>query len=62
MEMINKVLFWIDEGIKNVKEHSKDERNTELIEAYYKGFETALKEIKKKTIKIKKEEEEWKQY
>lgn len=58
MEPINKILWWINEGIKNVKYHAKDKRNTSLMIAYYNGYETALKEMKKKVTKIKKEEEE----
>ena len=57
MESIDKILWYIDEEIKNVKQHSKDKRNNEIVLAYYKGYEAALKDLKKKTAKIKKEEE-----
>ena len=57
MEAINKILYCINKSIKSVQHHSKDKRNSELILAYYNGYETALKEIKKTVIKTKKEEE-----
>lgn len=58
MDPIEKILWWIKEGIKNVRSHRTDKRNTELILAYYDGYEAALKEIKKKVTKIKEEEAE----
>ncbi len=57
MFALEKILWWINEEIKNVKHHVKDKRNTELILAYYNGYETALKEMKKEIVKIRKEEE-----
>lgn len=55
MTALEKKLWWINEEIKNVKHHAKDKRNTELMIAYYDGYETALKEMKKEIIKIRKE-------
>lgn len=57
MDPLQKILWWINSEIRNVKSHAKDKRNTSLIIAYYNGYETALKEMKKKVTKIKKEEE-----
>lgn len=45
MEAIDKILWYIDEEIKNVKQHSKDKRNNEIVLAYYKGYEAALKDL-----------------
>lgn len=58
MNPIEKILWWLNEEIKNVRYHRKDKRNTDLILAYYDGYEAALKEIKTKVTKIKKEEAE----
>ena len=57
MEILDKIFCWINSNIKNVQSHSKDSRNTELILAYYNGYETALKEMKKEVVKIKQEKE-----
>lgn len=57
MEILDKIFCWINSNIKNVQLHSKDSRNTELILAYYNGYETALKEMKKEVVKIKQEKE-----
>lgn len=37
---------------ENVKEHKKDKNNTELIKAFYKGYEKAIKEIERKIKEI----------
>lgn len=55
MDKIEKILWWLDEAIKNVKHNKKDKRNTELVSAYYEGYNAALKEIKKKVITIEQE-------
>jgi len=57
MEILDKIFCSINSNIKNVQSHSKDSRNTELILAYYNGYETALKEMKKEVVKIKQEKE-----
>lgn len=57
MEIEDKILKWSEREIKNVKAHKKAKNNTELILAYYDGYETAMKELKKKIAKFKKEEE-----
>lgn len=57
MEILDKIFCCINSNIKNVQSHSKDSRNTELILAYYNGYETALKEMKKEVVKIKQEKE-----
>ena len=57
MEILDKIFCSINSNMKNVQSHSKDSRNTELILAYYNGYETALKEMKKEVVKIKQEKE-----
>lgn len=57
MEILDKIFCWINSNIKNVQSYSKDSQNTELILAYYNGYETALKEMKKEVVKIKQEKE-----
>ena len=55
MDPVDKILWILNDSLKNVRSHSKDDRNNEVALAYYEGFEAALKDIKKKTLKIKEE-------
>lgn len=58
MEHKRRILILLEVMRENVKHHKKDKNNTKEFNQFYDGYETAIKEIKKKIEEMDELEEE----
>lgn len=59
MEHKRRILILLEVMQENVKHHKWDKNNTKEFELFYDGYETAIKEIKKKIKEMDELEDGW---